>query len=267
MHRAFDSETLKQSNERLQVDWAVREKRMTPDEAEAWARENQRLPFYLAGLTDTQVMSEQLWRLPYAVIWITWRSPNLLEREVASHHFWREHVWRNPIRVDQNTSIRKAETALRAALLGGELNAFGNMAWNKDYLTLGPRRRIIRNEWTDLVWTRTAEGALTEPVEGEPRYLDAFVLRDDIIARWPEVRAIEQPETIEKPPAMPTLPEKRRPGSKPKQADRIKSLMRAMPREQLRAMKNAEMAALFKAAASYCGELRSEVETEPNSVQ
>ena len=268
MHEAFDSETRRQSNERFEVQWNVEKGLLTPDDAERWASDNQRLPFYLAGLSEASAMSSQIWRLPYAVIWIAFRNSDMFEREVASHNFWKKFVWQNAIKEGQALSLVQSETLLRASLLSGELNAFGAVAWQKDYLSSGPVRQIKRIEWTNLVWTRDADGVLTEPVEGEPRYLDAFVLRDEVVSRWksiPKAEVLTSDVDAVRQSAAPPL--RRPPGARPEKAERIKAAMRAMPREQLMAMKNAEMAVLFKASASYCGGLRLEIAAEPNSVQ
>jgi hypothetical protein len=190
----------------------VRRGELSPEEAEAWARDNGQPPFAVeAGHAQFDPMAEEFWTLAMTAAWIIWRTPDVVRRRWRAYQrqcwVWRRYglyrsCWEvgrpGPVtlfdvldeaaRQDQPGDRVPAADAVKqlwAHLEGGRLVATGIAHTQRR--DLATRTPIPAYEWIDLSYfdiPRDSPDAIRCTITNRPKYDGVRVPRTMVTTLW-----------------------------------------------------------------------------------
>jgi hypothetical protein len=210
-------------SKRDDVVMMVRRGEKNPEEAEAWAKENNQPPFASSpDITRFDPMRETDWTFAMAAAWIIWRTPDAVRKHWDAYLYecreWRcresrfsdgrhevgwevqkcpmvslRDVVRKAAKVDSDDSRLNAREGIDdfwRELKSGAIEATGIPFVRRDYSRSTPNRIVIpRIEWNDLSQFYFHEGekdSIANVDDCEPRYNKVRVSSKPVITRWPE---------------------------------------------------------------------------------
>jgi hypothetical protein len=146
---------------------------MTPDEAEAWAKEHGYSPFVFrpSDEVSTKALKERYWPFALAMAWIPTREPS------AAMHSWNSYMTWGAAQFAIQPMFVDAREELLAALRQGRVAASGRADLQR------PRENIKAIDWLDLRLVRHG---------GHDRFCrdEVFVAYTDVVVDAGQARAI-----------------------------------------------------------------------------
>jgi hypothetical protein len=149
---------------------------MTPEEAEAWAKEHGHSPFVFrpSDEVSTKALKERYWPFALAMAWIPTREPS------AAMHAWNSYMTWGAAQFTIEPKFVGAREELLAALRQGRVTASGRADLQR------PREDIPAIAWLGLRLVRYGGHDRFYRDEASVAYIDVFVDAEQVRAIWPE---------------------------------------------------------------------------------
>ena len=174
--------------DREQIETEVRARRQTPAWAEQQVEALGEEPFAPVQQPWAYWEEEGEWPITLAVLWLSCASPE----DAAVHwnrlRFWGRHVWRD---VEE---WHQPQHDLAEALRSGRLVAWAATGRMGDFVA------IPQKHWgAGMFWETDLDFTVAVMPDGEVRWRDIRVGRDDVVRLWSKSTAMNLPIILENP--------------------------------------------------------------------